>query len=47
MTYIALLSFLYVDFFDTTGSLILIGRMVDFDQHDPQWITRANRVDAL
>ncbi len=47
MTYFGVLSFLYMDFFDTTGSLIVIGRMVDFDKVEPKWVARANEVDAI
>ncbi len=47
MTYIGVLSFLYMDFFDTTGSLIVIGRMVDFDKVEPKWVSKANQVDAI
>ena len=47
MTYFGILSFLYMDFFDTTGSLLAINRMVDFDKVDKKWMSKANYVDAL
>lgn len=47
ITYIGILSFLYMDFFDTTGSLIVINRMVGFDKTDPKWISKANQTDAI
>lgn len=47
MTYFGVLSFLYMDFFDTTGSLLAINRMVGFDKVDKNWMTKANYVDAL
>lgn len=46
MTYIGVLSFLYMDFFDTTGSLISINKMADLDKVDKNWMTKANQVDA-
>ncbi len=47
ITYIGLLSFLYMDFFDTTGSLILIDKISDFSKYNTKWISRANQVDAV
>ncbi len=47
MTYIGVLSFLYMDFFDTTGSLIIVDRMGKFSDTDPKWIGKANYVDSL
>ena len=47
MTYIGVLSFLYMDFFDTTGSLIVINKMIDLDKKDSTWMIRANQVDAI
>ena len=34
MTYVGVLSFLYVDFFDTTGSLVVIDRIANFEDTD-------------
>lgn len=47
MTYFGILSFLYMDFFDTTGSLLAINRMVGFDKIDNKWMSKANYVDAI
>ncbi len=47
MTYIGVLSFLYMDFFDTTGSLIVINRMIDLDKRTQNWMVKANQVDAI
>lgn len=47
MTYIGVLSFLYMDFFDTTGSLIVINKMIDLDKGDKNWMSKANQVDAI
>lgn len=47
LTYIAIFTFLYADFFDTTGTLIAINRIVDFDKADPTWMAKANQVDAI
>ena len=47
MTYIAILSFLYMDFFDTTGTLIMLSKMTKFDKHSKKWMNRANMVDAI
>lgn len=46
MTYVGILSFLYVDFFDTTGSLVVIDRIANFEKTDPKWMSKANHVDA-
>lgn len=46
MTYVGVLSFLYVDFFDTTGSLVVIDRIANFEDTDKKWMTKANHVDA-
>lgn len=47
MTYFGILSFLYMDFFDTTGSLIAINKSVGFDKVDKNWMSKANVVDAV
>lgn len=47
MTYIGILSFLYMDFFDTTGSLIVINRMINLDKNTKNWMAKANQVDAI
>lgn len=47
MTYIGVLSFLYMDFFDTTGSLIVVDKMGQFEKIDKNWMTKANQVDAV
>lgn len=46
ITYIGVLSFLYMDFFDTTGTLITIDKTIDLTKRDPKWLTKANHVDA-
>ncbi|MGL5521650.1 MAG: NCS2 family permease [Metamycoplasmataceae bacterium] len=46
-TYLAILSFVYLDFFDTTGTLIALNKMVDLDEKDPNWIKKANNIDAI
>lgn len=46
MTYLGIFSFVYLDFFDTTGTLMSLNRMIKLDQSDPNWINKANRVDA-
>lgn len=47
MTYIGVLSFLYMDFFDTTGTLITIDKAANLSAHEPKWLARANLVDAI
>ena len=47
ITYIGALSFLYMDFFDTTGTLISIDRTLDLSSKDPKWMNKANIVDAI
>lgn len=47
ITYIGVLSFLYMDFFDTTGTLLTIDRSIDLSKTDPKWLSKANYVDAL
>lgn len=47
ITYIGILSFLYMDFFDTTGTLITIDKTIDLSKNNKDWLTKANRVDAL
>lgn len=47
MTYIGTLSFLYMDFFDTTGTLITIDKTVNLSKHEPKWLAKANLVDAV
>ncbi|MGL4950827.1 MAG: NCS2 family permease [Mycoplasma sp.] len=47
MTYFALLSFLYTDFFDTTGTLLAIDRQAKMDRISPNWLAKANQVDAV
>ncbi len=50
--YIAIFTFLYVDFFDTSGTLFAIGKssqLIDEDnlQASEKWMSRANYVDAV
>ena len=47
ITYIGALSFLYMDFFDTTGTLISIDKTLNLTEKDPKWMSRANLVDAI
>lgn len=47
ITYIGTLSFLYIDFFDTTGTLITIDKVAQVSQQEPKWLARANIVDAV
>lgn len=47
MTYFGILCFLYMDFFDTTGTLMSLDRMIDLDKKDPKWMSKANFVDAF
>lgn len=47
ITYIGALSFLYMDFFDTTGTLISIDKTLNLSEKDPKWISKANLVDAV
>lgn len=50
--YIAIFTFLYVDFFDTTGTLFAIGKSCDLIDEDDlekseSWMKKANYVDAI
>lgn len=45
--YIAIFVFLYIDFFDTTGTLFAVGKQADLDKRDPNWLKKANTVDAI
>ncbi|MGL4343121.1 MAG: NCS2 family permease [Metamycoplasmataceae bacterium] len=47
MTYLAIFCFVYLDFFDTTGTLMALNRMIKLDETDPKWIQKANVVDAI
>lgn len=47
ITYVAILSFLYVDFFDTTGMLITIDKSTQLSKHQPKWLAKACVVDAI
>ncbi len=47
ITYIGALSFLYMDFFDTTGTLISIDKQLELSKKDAKWMSRANLVDAI
>lgn len=47
ITYIGVLSFLYMDFFDTTGTLITIDKEINLTEKDPKWLSKANLVDAI
>lgn len=47
ITYIAALSFLYMDFFDTTGTLISIEKTLGLNEKDNKWMAKANLVDAI
>ena len=47
ITYIGVLSFFYMDFFDTTGTLIVMDKTLDLSKKDPNWIQKANFVDAV
>ena len=47
ITYIGTLSFLYIDFFDTTGTLITIDKVAQVSQQEPKWLAKANIVDAV
>lgn len=47
ITYVGVLSFLYMDFFDTTGTLITIDKTIDLSKNDKKWLVKANYVDAL
>lgn len=46
ITYIGALSFLYMDFFDTTGTLISIDKTLNISEKDQKWLMKANLVDA-
>lgn len=45
--YIAIFVFLYIDFFDTTGTLFAVGKQANLDQRNPEWLKKANTVDAF
>ena len=47
MTYLGIFSFVYLDFFDTTGTLMSLNRMIKLDQTDKHWMNKANKVDAI
>lgn len=47
MTYVGVLSFLYMDFFDTTGSLIVVDKLGGFNKFNKNWMIKANHVDAV
>lgn len=47
MTYLGVFSFVYLDFFDTTGTLMSLNRMIKLDDTDKNWINKANKVDAI
>ncbi|MGL4947977.1 MAG: NCS2 family permease [Mycoplasma sp.] len=47
MTYFALLSFLFSDFFDTTGTLLAVDRQADMSRISKNWLAKANQVDAV
>lgn len=47
ITYIGVLSFLYMDFFDTTGTLITIDKSINLSQKDIDWLKKASYVDAI
>ncbi|MGL4952108.1 MAG: NCS2 family permease [Mycoplasma sp.] len=47
MTYFALMSFLYTDFFDTTGTLLAIDRQAKMERISKDWLSKANQVDAV
>ncbi len=46
ITYFSIFSFLYMDFFDTTGTLVSLNKMIDLDKNDSKWFSKANYVDA-
>lgn len=46
ITYLGIFSFVYLDFFDTTGTLLSLGEMTKLDESDPKWFNKANLVDA-
>ena len=45
--YIAIFVFLYVDFFDTTGTLFAIDHQANLSKTDAKWMKKANTVDAF
>ncbi len=47
MTYLGIFSFVYLDFFDTTGTLMSLNRMINLDKTDKNWMNKANKVDAI
>ncbi len=47
MTYLGIFSFVYMDFFDTTGTLMSLNRMIKLDETDKHWMNKANKVDAI
>ncbi len=47
MTYLGIFSFVYLDFFDTTGTLMSLNRMIKLDKTDQNWMNKANKVDAI
>ncbi len=46
VTYFSIFSFIYMDFFDTTGTLVSLNKMVNLDETDPKWFSKANYIDA-
>lgn len=47
ITYIGILSFMYMDFFDTTGTLMVIDKEIGLSEKDSKWMSKANLVDAI
>ena len=49
LAYIAIFVFLYVDFFDTTGTLFVLDQTANLSTNDQKqiWLKRANYVDAI
>lgn len=47
ITYIGVLSFMYMDFFDTTGTLMVIDKEIGLSEKEDKWLSKANLVDAI
>ncbi|CAM9108995.1 NCS2 family permease [Mycoplasma marinum] len=48
LSYIAIFVFLYTDFFDTTGTLFVIGESAKINEREGEkWMTKANWADAI
>ncbi|MGL6125078.1 MAG: NCS2 family permease [Metamycoplasmataceae bacterium] len=47
MTYLGIFSFVYLDFFDTTGTLMSLDKMIKLEKSNTNWINNANKVDAV